>query len=200
MALRPLNFEKATQGIRYAVEEGLITGIYYVARPENTDEETLEDLYKLAQETGAHEICIYDIIAIGKWLTHEAETMTEHDRNRTIEFHKRKNKPGVKGPKVMSFSYFQSPKKFGCMAGRRWIHLTPAGDIIPCSYTPLTFGNIREEPLRKIYKRIRGHREYKNNTKCLIQDKRFRKKYIYSIPVDESLPCPICNIDGGSKG
>jgi MoaA/NifB/PqqE/SkfB family radical SAM enzyme len=193
-------FEKAIQGIRYAVEEGLITGIYYVARPENTDEKTLEDLYKLAENTGAHEICIYDIIAIGKWLTHEAETMTEKDRTRTIEFHKRMNKPGIKGPKVMSFSYFQSPEKYGCMAGKRWIHLTPAGDIIPCSYTPLTFGNIRDEPLKKIYKRIRSHQEYKDNTHCLVQDKKFRNKYIYSIPKDESLPYPICNIDGGSKG
>jgi len=190
-------FEKATQGIKYAVEEGLIVGIYYVARPENTDEKTLKDLLKLAKETGAHEICIYDIIAIGKWLSHEGETMSDKDRNRTIEFHKRTNKPGVKGPKVMSFSYFESPKKFGCMAGKRWIHLTPAGDVIPCSYTPLTFGNIREEPLKKIYKRIRQHPEFKKNTHCLVQDKKFRKKYIYTIPESETLPYPICNIDDG---
>jgi MoaA/NifB/PqqE/SkfB family radical SAM enzyme len=188
-------FEKATQGIRYAVEEGLITGIYYVARPENTDEKTLEDLMELAKDTGAHEICIYDIIAIGKWLSHEGETMTKKDRNRTIDFHKRNNKPGVKGPKVMSFSYFESPQKFGCMAGKRWIHLTPTGDVIPCSYTPLTFGSIRDEPLKKIYKKIRQHPEFCDNTHCLVQDKTFRKKYIYTIPEGEVLPYPIKCID-----
>ena len=93
----------------------------------------------------------------------------------------------------MSFSYFESPDKFGCMAGSRWIHISPAGDIIPCSYTPLTFGNIRNESLSDIYKKIRKHPEYKKNTKCLIQDKEFRNKYIYPIPKDASLPYPIEN-------
>jgi len=193
-------FKKATEGIEYAVEAGLITGIYYVARPENTDQNTLDALLELAKRTGAHEISIYDIIAIGKWLTHEAETMTEKDRTRTIDFHKRVNEPGFKGPKVMSFSYFESPTKFGCMAGQRWIHLTPSGDVIPCSYTPLTFGNIRKEPLKKIYKRIRDHPEYKKNSRCLVQDKTFREKYIYTIPKEESLPYPIsCFSDYDSR-
>ena len=191
-------FRKATNGIRFAVDVGLLTSIYYVARPENTDNKTLNALLDLARNTGAHEISIYDIIAIGKWLTHEAETMTEEDRDRTIEFHKNVNKVGNSGPKVMSFSYFESPDKFGCMAGQRWIHITPAGDVIPCSYTPLTFGNVRDESLMSIYKRIRNHAEYKKNSKCLIQDRAFREKYIYAIPKDASLPYPITELDENS--
>jgi len=193
-------FEKAVEGIKYAVEEGLITGIYYVARPENTDEDTLEALYKLAVDTGAHEICIYDIIAIGRWLTHEAETMTPADRQRTIDFHKRVNSKSGDGPKVMSFSYFESPDRFGCMAGKRWIHITPSGDVIPCSYTPITFGNVREEGLKSVYKRIRAHPAYKKNSKCLVQDKDFRARYIYTIPENGTLPYPIsCLEDCGQE-
>ena len=193
-------YNRAVEGIRYAVEEGLITGIYYVARPDNTDEETLEALYQLAVNTGAHEICIYDIIAIGRWLTHEAETMKPEDRQRTIDFHMRKNALDAEGPKVMSFSYFESADRFGCMAGKRWIHITPAGDVIPCSYTPITFGNVRNEPLKVLYKRIREHAAYKKNTKCLVQDRAFRDRYIYTIPEDGTLPYPMSCLEECDQG
>ncbi|MDY6931034.1 MAG: radical SAM protein, partial [Halobacteriota archaeon] len=60
-------FKNATSGARAAVEAGLLVSLYYVARPENSDDKTLNDLVKLAEDVGAHEVSIYDILAIGKW-------------------------------------------------------------------------------------------------------------------------------------
>ena len=189
-------YEKATSGAKAAVEAGLLVSIYYVARPENSDEKTLNDLVKLAEDIGAHEVSIYDILAIGKWLEHEDETMSTGDRLRTVALHKRVNAPGMKGPKVMSFSYFEGPELYGCLAGRRWMHVTPAGDVTPCSYTPITFGNIREEPLIDIWKKIRSHPAYKKDgLPCMVQDKEFREKYIYTIPKDGRIPYPVSNYD-----
>ena len=189
-------YEKATSGAKAAVEAGLLVSIYYVARPENSDEKTLNDLVKLAEDIGAHEVSIYDILAIGKWLEHEDETMSSGDRLRTVALHKRVNAPGMKGPKVMSFSYFEGPELYGCLAGRRWMHVTPAGDVTPCSYTPITFGNIREEPLIDIWKKIRSHPAYKKDgLPCMVQDKEFREKYIYTIPKDGRIPYPVSNYD-----
>ena len=186
-------FQKAIRGAEEAVRAGLTVSLYCVARPENTGERTLEDLLNLANRLGAHEVSLYDILAIGKWLDREADTLTERDRKRAIELHCRVNRPGGEGAKVMAFSFFESPERFGCMAGRRWIHITPAGDVIPCSYTPLTFGNVRREPLRVIWKRIRRHPEYRTEGRsCMVQDRSFRKKYVYSIPEHASLPFPVC--------
>ena len=138
------------------------------------------------------EVTIYDIIAIGKWLQRENDTLSDSDRQRTIDFHLDVNTKRDSGPKVMAFSYFEHPDQFGCMAGRRWMHLTPAGDVIPCSYTPITFGNVRETPLKKIWAKITRHREYKKDSRfCMIQDKEFRKRYIYPIPEDAQLPYSI---------
>jgi MoaA/NifB/PqqE/SkfB family radical SAM enzyme len=185
-------FAKATQGAKDAVEEGLIVSLYYVARKENSDRKTLNDLLSLARSRGAHEVTLYDILAIGKWLDHENDTLTDEDRTRTIQFHKEVNQNGKTGPKVMAFSYFESPEMFGCMAGRRWIHITPTGDVLPCSYTPLTFGSVRREPLKNIWKKVRQHPEYKKDlVSCMVQNKEFRRKYIYTIPPNAKLPYPI---------
>ncbi|MCK4576681.1 radical SAM protein [candidate division WOR-3 bacterium] len=185
-------FKKATAGAQSAVEAGLFVSLYNVVRRTNSDRKTLNDLLSLAEKLGAHEVSFYDILAIGKWLEREDDTLTDEERESTIKFHKEVNQKGNKGPKVMAFSYFESPERFGCMAGRRWIHFTPAGDLIPCSYTPLTFGNIRETSLKNLWEKVRKHAEYvTENRACMIQDKEFRKRYIYPIPKDASLPYPI---------
>jgi MoaA/NifB/PqqE/SkfB family radical SAM enzyme len=188
-------FQKATLGAKYAVEAGIITSIFYVARPENSDFKTLYDLLDLGKRLNIHEISIYDIMAIGNWLTHEAETLTDEDRKRTITLHKEVNSPNQKGPKIMAFSYLEGVERFGCMGGRKWIHFTPTGEGIPCSYTPLSFGNIREKSLKEIWKNMQSHPEIKIECRtCMVQDKEFRKNYIYSIPKDAKLPYPINKI------
>ncbi|MFH1422542.1 MAG: radical SAM protein [Planctomycetota bacterium] len=188
-------FAKAVKGIKESVEEGLLVSLYYVVRRENSDRKYLGDLHALATSLGAQEVTLYDILAIGKWLARENDTLTDEDRKRTTDFHKEINSHGKTGPKIMAFSYFEGPEKFGCMAGRRWVHITPAGDVVPCSYTPLTFGNVREYPLEKIWKKIRKHTAYKKAiVGCMIQDKEFRKKYIYPIPADSRLPHPITRL------
>ena len=189
-------FERATTGVKAAVDAGLFVSIYVVVRKENSDRKRLNDFHSLATELGAQELSLYDILAIGKWLEREDDTLTDEEKERTISFHKEVNQKGKDGPKVMAFSYFESPETFGCMAGRRWIHITPAGDVIPCSYTPLTFGSVREKPLREIWKDLRRHAEYKGeNRPCMVQDKEFRKRYIYTIPKDAQLPYPIGKIE-----
>ena len=149
-------------------------------------------MLSLTAELGAQELSFYDILAIGKWLDKENDTLTDEQRERTVKLHKEVNQKGETGPKVMAFSHFESPRTFGCMAGRRWIHISPAGDVIPCSYTPLTFGNVREKPLKEIWRSIRKHEAYKKEiVPCMVQDKEFRKSYIHTIPRDAALPYPI---------
>jgi len=185
-------YEKATAGVRAAVEAGLFVSIYCVVRQDNSDEQTLNDMLSLTAELGAQELTFYDILAIGKWLDKENDTLTDEQRERTINLHKEVNQKGKTGPKIMAFSHFESPKTFGCMAGRRWIHVSPGGDVIPCSYTPLTFGNVREKSLKEIWGSIRKHAEYKKElVSCMVQDKEFRRKYIHTIPRDAQLPYPI---------
>jgi MoaA/NifB/PqqE/SkfB family radical SAM enzyme len=185
-------FKKATAGAQAAVDAGLFVSLYYVARKENSDWQRLSDLHALGEKLGVQEVTLYDILAIGKWLEHENDTLSDEERGRTIKFHKEMNQKGKTGPKIMAFSYFESPDTFGCMAGRRWVHFTPAGDLIPCSYTPLTFGNIRETSLKELWKKVRKHVEYVSEKRsCMVQDKEFRKRYIYPIPKDASLPYPI---------
>jgi MoaA/NifB/PqqE/SkfB family radical SAM enzyme len=183
------SYDDAMTGIDNALAAGILTDMFVVVSPDNIDE--LEDFYTLAENKGMHEMSLYEIIAVGRWLHHEDETIGPSDVDRLGRFQKEKNKLRD-GPRITAFPYFMGPDMFGCFAGRRWVHITSGGDVLPCAYTPLKFGNIRDEPLKVIWKRM-GKTYRKTPPSCLMRDKEFRNRYIHSIP--DGTPMPFDMVD-----
>ncbi|MCD4840825.1 MAG: radical SAM protein [Methanosarcinales archaeon] len=179
------SYDDAMKGIDNALAAGILTDMFVVVSPDNIDE--LEDFYTLAENKGMHEMSLYEIIAVGRWLDHEDETIGPSDVDRLGRFQKDKNKLRD-GPRITAFPFFMGPDMFGCFAGRRWVHITSGGDVLPCAYTPLKFGNIRDETLKDIWKRM-GKTYRKTPPSCLMRDKEFRNRYIHSIP--EGTPMPF---------
>ncbi len=61
--------------------------------------------------------------------------------------------------------------------------------MTPCDFTPLSFGNVREEPLSRIWRKMRAHPSYKNRSMgCKMQNPFFRKALIDAIPNGAELP------------
>jgi MoaA/NifB/PqqE/SkfB family radical SAM enzyme len=179
-------YEDVMNGISNSLDAGLLTGLFVVITPDNIDD--LEEFYNLAQDKGIHEISLYEIVAVGRWLDHESETINSNDVARLARFQQEKNKL-KDGPRVIAFPYFMGPDMFGCFAGKRWVHITSGGDVLPCAYTPLSFGNVRNEPLKDIWKRIGKEPVYKKSApSCLMRDPGFRAKYIHTIPKDARMP------------
>lgn len=179
-------YSDAISGIKNASAAGILTDMFVVASPHNIDD--LEEFYNLATDLGMHEISIYEIIAVGRWLDHEDEVIGEKDVSRLEKFQKTMNsKP--EGPRVTAFPYFMGPDLFGCFAGRRWMHVASDGEVMPCAYTPLSFGNICEEPLEAIWKRMGKHTAYKKDASyCMMRNPDFRKQYIHTIPQGAKIP------------
>jgi MoaA/NifB/PqqE/SkfB family radical SAM enzyme len=179
-------WEDAIAGIRNAKAADILTDMFVVVSPQNID--NLEEFYNLATDLGMHEISIYEIVAVGRWLDHEDEVIGEKDVSRLEKFQKTMNsRPD--GPRVTAFPYFMGPDLFGCFAGRRWVHVASDGEVMPCAYTPLSFGNICEEPIRTIWKRMGKHDAYKKDTDyCMMRNPDFRKEYIHKIPKGAKIP------------
>jgi MoaA/NifB/PqqE/SkfB family radical SAM enzyme len=179
-------FKDSLQGIKSTLDAGILADMFVVVSPHNIDE--LEDFYGLAENLGMHELSIYEIVAVGRWLEHEDEVISDSDVKMLGRFQKEKNRKS-EGPRVTALPYFMGPDQFGCFAGRRWMHVTPAGDVLPCAYTPLSFGNLVEEELNVIWKRMGQHDAYRKNADfCRMRDQRFRQKYIHVIPKEAALP------------
>jgi len=179
-------FNDAVEAVKNARDAGIMTDMYLTISPYNID--NLDDLYQLASELNMDEMSMTGIIAVGNWKDHEDEVITRVDAKRLEEFHKKINStPG--GPRVSALPYLMGPDMFGCFAGNRWMHVASTGDVLPCPYTPLSFGNALETPLSKIWDSIGKFPAYRKQSKvCLMRDPEFRKQYIHTIPKDAQLP------------
>ena len=70
--------------------------------------------------------------------------------------------------------------RIGCSAATEKLYLTPYGDIIPCPFIHLSFGNIKNEPLRAIRNRMLNLKRFTQyNQVCLAgEDTDFIEKYL----------------------
>jgi MoaA/NifB/PqqE/SkfB family radical SAM enzyme len=166
-------FQDALQGVRNALEAGLLVDLFMVTSPANID--SLEDAFSLASELGVHELSLYEIVAVGRWASHQDEVLSQKDVKRLEQFHKEKNRKD--GPRVTALPYLLGPEMFGCFAGCRWMHINASGEAYPCAYMPISFGNIKEQSLREIWRKMSKDRSFSGRHGCLMKDSGFRRAH-----------------------
>lgn len=176
-------FLDAIAGAKNALEAGLLVDLFMVTSPSNIDH--LEDAFSLASDLGAHELSLYEIVAVGRWASHQDDVLSADDVNRLERFHKEKNR--IEGPRVTALPYLLGPKMFGCFAGRRWIHVDAAGEALPCAYMPLCFGNVKEKSLRDIWKDMSRYKWFSGRCACQMKDPAFREAHCQVISPTEEI-------------
>jgi MoaA/NifB/PqqE/SkfB family radical SAM enzyme len=187
----PNGFEKASEGIKRALAGGLLVGITTYAGPQDVRAGIPERVIELGRELGVHELTILDVVPTGKLLgLAKDELLTPEDKGKLIEMDRHYN--SLEGyPHIITQAYTNSPLAAGCFAGFSQMYMTSYGDVNPCDFAPLTFGNIRDEPLKAIWDRMLTHPAYEHRCKhCRMQDPDFRARYIDPIPDDAPLPWP----------
>lgn len=81
-------------------------------------------------------------------------------------------------PSIAYFSGIPAPSSCGIFS-RAIFYVSPYGEVQPCPYLPLAFGNVRTEPLPAVLERMWTHAAFKGRTgRCLALDGEFRSKYI----------------------
>ena len=80
--------------------------------------------------------------------------ITESERQDLIRLQDRWNRRG--GLTVNYLGHFEDGGHFGCTAGGKMVFIDPFGEVSPCVFIPMTFGNVRESPLRTLYGDMRS--------------------------------------------
>ncbi|MBD3196742.1 MAG: radical SAM protein [Candidatus Lokiarchaeota archaeon] len=190
-------FQNAIEGIKRAKQEGLFVGISTYATRTGTKNNEFKKLYSLARELKLHNVMLFDGVATGKMLHDTSELLTVEQRQKIRDFSSYIFNHNVIPP-LSSQSWQNSIEGYlggiGCLAANIQYYVSAYGDVAPCDFTPLSFGNIRKEPLKKIWKKMITHPAYNyRSTFCRMQHPTFRKLFIDPIPDDASLPYNIEN-------
>jgi MoaA/NifB/PqqE/SkfB family radical SAM enzyme len=164
-------FNSAVEAIKNGLKADLLVNMYVVLSKDNVNE--LEQIYTLASELGVHELSLYEIVPTGRWMNHASEIMNPINVRKFDNFLSTAREK--EGPRV--FAIPQVMKATGCMAGRKWLHITPEGNILPCACIPIPYGNVYRDKIKDIWKKIREDPVY-NAKYCLMRNPEFREKYL----------------------
>jgi MoaA/NifB/PqqE/SkfB family radical SAM enzyme len=145
--------EHALEGIKNAKHAGLYVGLSTVATKQRIATGEIWEFLKFAENQGVDEVLILEPIPVGKIMSEHDVILSENERMQLIQLQRKVNKNDTH-LKVLSYPYRESKQVMGCCAGYQYLHVSASGNICPCSFTPLSFGNARKEDIHVLWRRM----------------------------------------------
>ena len=99
----------------------------------------MEEYLQFCKRMGVHEVIILDPMAFGSGGGSEIMSPEQRRQLRNLQLFSASN-PGM--PKVTTAAYLESPDYLGCLAGYSFLYVNSAGDLFPCDFAPVSFGNV----------------------------------------------------------
>jgi MoaA/NifB/PqqE/SkfB family radical SAM enzyme len=170
----PDSYSKVFEGVRNARKAGMKTLIGVTVTHQNIRSSNLKALIERINEEKS--VCLFNLaIPCGEWEGNEAVILHGDDRNYLNELLE-------KYPRT-STDHEVGRNAKGCPAGMEKIYITPYGDVLPCPFIQVNFGNIRKNTLKEIVERMRKVPEFSQYQKiCLAaEDPDFHKNVLDKI-------------------
>jgi len=142
----PGNFEKVMQALNYAKELGLLICLSTVIMHNNFEE--VEKIIEFAKKNNENDVFVLlnPISASGAMIGNTQLKLTLDDLEK---YQKLLDIDLVRADTIVNFS-----GKSGCPGGKERIHITAFGDVLTCPHVQISYGNVKEEPLKKIWQRM----------------------------------------------
>ena len=150
------SFAEAAEAVQNCRAAGVYTAVSTVGTRERMASGELERMYAVATAWGVGEFRVLAPVATGRRAGCASFMLTGDEYRRLGDFHVTHNRRRG-GPAVACFAYLESDEMFGCGAGYHHLFIDAAGNICPCDLTPLSFGNLSDQPLADIWQRMASH-------------------------------------------
>jgi len=141
-----------------------------------------EDLVDLADRLGVT-ITLQMACPVGRWQHAERQLLGPEERPAYYALTRR---PHVRWEGISNYL------AEGCPAGIEKLAITPYGDVLPCVFGHVTYGDLRSEPLETIWRRVIGGPPFDRiHDRCLIgEDADFRRRFLEPLDDVAQLPLP----------
>lgn len=187
-------FKKAMEGIAAAKNAGLSVGISCCIDEDAFRGGELEKIIELGKKIGVHEILIFDAIPTGRLKKCNSLIDGNDWIEELIDFTEQYNS-NYDYPGILVYSYATSYRSTGCSGGTSYFYVSPYGDISPCDFNHVTFGNILKEPLYKIWDKMSSINIYKQATwgGCKMKNSNYRSSEYVSSGCGYKDVCKSCD-------
>jgi MoaA/NifB/PqqE/SkfB family radical SAM enzyme/ubiquinone/menaquinone biosynthesis C-methylase UbiE len=150
---KPGAFRTAVEAIHMAAEHGLYPYVIAVATHDFLQADHFSTFMRFVGQLGAIEVHLLEPCATGKLAGSKNAVLSSADKQLILRYQK-KVAHDDSLPILSCFRYLESPQAFGCGAGISHLYIDGSGEVCPCNFVPLSFGNIADEPLNQILERM----------------------------------------------
>lgn len=138
-------FEKTLEAVRTAQKYRFKVCVVCTVSHENIKSKGVISLIELTKKIGVMMI-ISRAAPVGRWRGHLNVLLDENERDYMYGLVK-------KYPHTRT-DFETNILKYGCSAGTEKIYITPYGDVLPCPFMHISFGNILKTPIETIRGKI----------------------------------------------
>lgn len=176
----PGAFQKTMDALKWAKELGLNICLSTVVTHQNINH--LGNMVKFAKDQGCW-LLLNKASSSGRWVDKREVKMHEED---LALFEELLKIPHARSDIVFNFRGFQ-----GCPGGIERLYITAYGDVMMCPHVQISYGNVLDEPLETIYKRMAkmDHLQLKSTVCKHAFDKGFYTDYL--LPIENMGQMPI---------
>jgi MoaA/NifB/PqqE/SkfB family radical SAM enzyme len=153
---KPGTFEAAVRAIRILQEAGFYVAVSFVPTRRLLDDPAdFQRCLDFFRDLGVNDLRLTPPILSGRLTNHPEEELAPHHVARIVAAQRSCTAtPGYPG--VFAYDHFERADYYGCTAGYNYLFVDSRGNACPCDFTMMAFGNVREEPVAEIWRRISG--------------------------------------------
>lgn len=148
---RPGAFSAALDAIRACQEAGIYTATQAVVEPSLLAAGVLERYLEFCQRLGVDEVRLLEPVPVENGSP--VACLDAEARKRLAKLHLQAAHDRSL-PKISSMSWVEGPECLGCQAGFSFLYVSAQGEVFPCDFLPLSFGNVHQLGLAEIHRRF----------------------------------------------
>ena len=153
------SFEEACEAIHLFNKYKIFTAINCCPSPENILGNGIKDMMELSYELDCSYVQIIHGKSAGAWLGKKDEFNDSSLIERLRKYHIQYNGKGVykDHPSLSAQVFEESEDIFGCTAGGvDRFYIGSSGEVQPCEFLNISFGNVKDEDFITIFRRMRS--------------------------------------------
>ncbi|MFA5859033.1 MAG: radical SAM protein [Elusimicrobiota bacterium] len=187
-------FENVLNAVKCCKSAGIYTMLQCVATSKNIDNNEIWKIIQFAKKLDVNEIRFLETMPTGRLINLKQEDiLTETERRQLINIHRKANYSG-KYPKVTAFAQIESFEQFGCGAGTQHSYIDAKGNLYPCDFVPMSFGNVQEQPIKTLWQEMNSIIG-KPRDRCMLMETQveIKKNIKSSLPLQPVEAKKVCN-------
>ncbi len=175
-------FENAIDGIKACVKEGLSCSIFMNAHRDKIKSGRLKKIIDIGRRLKVNSVRVIFATLAGRWVDREEERLTSEEENEVRKL----ADPGFVYLES-SEAFCKNDERFCAALKKDFFYVSCYGEVQPCPFVPVSFGDMRTRPLNKILESMWAHPIFNSGYKgCLMNNPDFRARYILPAKLDIS--------------